>query len=189
MFSKKTSYAPRFAIWMAMASIVFQPQSLLAEPLTNANPEPPRVADVALQNNGVLHGQLLDRQGKQLPITKVQLTNGNEAWTIYTNEQGHFHVEGLVGSTYQVHAAGQTQVVRLWAAGTAPPSAASGLLFIQDNSVVLGQHCGSPVCGSAVRAAKHPLSNPFILGGLVATAIAVPVAIHNSDDDPPGTAN
>jgi len=190
MFCQKSSPTSRIAIWMALASIVFQPQSLLAEPLVNSDPNLPRVADVALQNNGVLHGQVLDRQGKQLPITKVQLINGQDVWTTYTDQEGHFRVEGLVGSTYQVLVGGQMQVVRVWAAGTAPPSAASGLLFIQDNSVVLGQHCGSPVCGSAVCAAKHPLSNPFILGGLVATAIAVPVAIHNSDDDdPPATNN
>ena len=186
MYLRNLRGTARFAAWVAVAVLVFQPQLVWAEPTPSAGELPMRVVDVALGHNGVLFGQLLDRQSRQLPITQIHLTNGVREWTTYTDEQGYFRVEGLVGSTYQVQAAGQVQIVRAWAQGTAPPQAVEGLLLIHDNSVVLGQHCGSPVCGSMICAAKHPLSNPFILGGLVAAAVAIPVAIHNSDgnDDP-----
>jgi hypothetical protein len=172
------------AAWLAVVAFVIQPQLLLAEHLPKASELPVRVVDVALGANGTLTGQLLDRQGRQLPISQIVVTNGQETWKTYTNEQGHFRLEGLVGSTYQVQAVGQIQIVRAWSEGTAPPQASKSLLLVYDNSVVLGQNCGAPVCGSGVGGAKHPLANPLIFGGLVAAAIAIPVAIHNSDDDP-----
>ncbi len=183
------------AAWMAVAALVIQPQLLLAEPLPRADELPIRVVDVALGANGTLRGQLLDRQGRQLPVLQIFFTNGHQTWNTYTDKQGHFRVEGLVGSTYQVQAAGQIQIVRAWAEGTAPPQALDALLLVYDNPVVLGQNCGSPVCGSRVRASMNPLaypfilgknslSNPFILGGLAVAAVAIPVAIHNGNNDP-----
>jgi hypothetical protein len=184
MLSQNLRRTARSAAWVAAAMFILQPQFLLAEPTPAAGELPIRVVDVALGNNGVLYGQILDRQGRQLPITQIQLTNGVRQWDTYTDEEGNFRVEGLVGSTYQVHAAGQTQIVRAWAPDTAPPGAAQGLLLVHDSSVVLGQHCGSPVCGSPVcGGGRCPLASPLIVGGLIAAAIAIPVAIHNSDDD------
>jgi hypothetical protein len=173
------------AAWMAVVALVFQPQLLLAKPLPGVGEPVIHVVDVALGTNGSLRGQLLDRQGQQLPVSKIQITNGHQTWNTYTSEEGYFRLEGLVGSTYQLQAAGQVHIVRAWAEGTAPPHALKALLIVHDNRVVLGQHCGTPLCGSAISAAKHPLANPFILGGLIAAAIAIPVAIHNSNDDHP----
>ena len=184
MFFRHLRGSARYAAWMAVAALVIQPQLLLAEPLPRVGELPIRVVDVALGANGTLRGQLLDRQGRQLPVLQIFVTNGHQTWNTYTDEQGHFQVEGLVGSTYQVQAAGQIQIVRAWAEGTAPPQALDALLLVYDNPVVLGQNCGSPVCGSRVRAGKSPLANPYILGGLVVAAIAIPVAIHNGDDGP-----
>lgn len=189
MTSRNLNGLVRDAAWVAAAVLVFQPQLLFAQLLPAAGDQSMRVVDVALGQNGVLYGQLLDHQGRQLPITAIHLTNGNQDWTTYTDADGNFRLEGLIGSTYQVEAAGQTEIVRAWAEGTAPPRAAEGLLLVHDNSVVLGQHCGSPVCGGMICAAKHPLANPFIFGGIVAAAIAIPVAIHNhdADSDPPAS--
>jgi len=182
-------YRRSCAAWTAVAALVIQPQLLLAAPLPNDGTEPIRVVDVELGTNGVLRGQLVDRQGRQLPISQVQVTNGHQTRSTYSNKQGNFLFEGLVGSTYQVQAAGNLQIVRAWAKGTAPPKALDALLIVHDSDIVLGQHCGSPVCGNAIRGAKHPLSNPFILGGIVATAVAIPVAIHNRDKDGPVSPN
>lgn len=187
MISRNLRVTARTAAWMAAAALILQPQFLLAEPTPAAGDPSIHVVDVALGHNGVLYGQLVDRQGRQLPICEILLTNGVSEWTTYTDDEGNFRVDGLVGSTYQVQAAGQTQIVRAWAEGTAPPQAIDGLLLVHDSSVVLGQHCGTPVCGNMVRYAKHPLANPFIFGGLVAAAIAIPVAIHNSGDDTPAS--
>lgn len=189
MHARNFRMTARTAAWAAAVMLVLQPQLLLAEPTPVAVETEIRVVDVNLGHNGVLFGQLVDRQGRQLPVSEVRITNGVREWTSYTDNEGNFRVAGLVGSTYQVQAAGQTQIVRAWAPGTAPPQAVDGVLLVHDSSVVLGQHCGTPVCGSMVRGAKHPLANPFILGGIVAAAIAIPVAIHNAnqDDDEPAS--
>jgi len=177
MFSRNLRLS---AAWVAVVVFVLQPQFLLAEPPAAPSDMQVPIVDVALGQHGVLFGQLVDSQGRQLPKTEIQLSNRLGQWSTYTDDQGNFRFDGLAGSTYQVQAAGQTKIVRAWAEGTAPPRAVQGLLLVQDSSVVRGQHCGSPVCGSMVRYAKHPLANPFIFGGLVLGAIAIPVAIHNS---------
>jgi hypothetical protein len=171
------------AAWMAVVALVIQPQLLLAQPLPGAAEPAIRVVDVALGANGSMRGQLLDRQGQQLPVSQIQITNGHQTWNTYTSEEGYFRLEGLVGSTYQLQVAGQVHIVRAWAEGTAPPHALEAILIVHDDRVVLGQHCSTPVCGTCISDAKYPLANPLIFGGLVAAAIAIPVAIHNSDDD------
>jgi len=60
-------------------------------------------------------------------------------------------------------------------------------MVVPDNSAVLGQNCGDPVCGSGVCGGKkNCLRNPLILGGIIAAAIAIPIAVDD-DDDPSST--
>jgi len=185
-------FQQRSCAWAAIAVLVFQPQCLLAAepsvvpcsataPLARAL----TVVDVALQADGVLHGQIVDKQGRPLVAAEVQIQSAatDKPWRSQTDAQGRFQFTGLSGANYSLQVGPQTQLLRVWAAGTAPPSATSGVLMVQDSDVILAQNCGSPVCGSAVKKAKHPLANPWIIGGLVAAAIAIPVAIHNADDD------
>ena len=62
-------------------------------------------------------------------------------------------------------------------------------MIVEGQQTILGQYCGSPVvgCGSPVSAGmagcKELLSNPLVIGGLIAAAIAIPIAVHNADDD------
>ncbi len=193
MSVRKLRSKQRFFAWAAIAVLVVQPQCLLAAeqsivksstiaPLSQAL----TVVDVALQADGLLHGQIVDKQGRPLVAAQVQIQSAatDKPWRTQTDAQGRFQVTGLSGANYRLEVGSQTQLLRVWAAGTAPPSATSGVLLVQDSDVVLAQNCGSPVCGSAVRKAKNPLANPWIIGGLVAAAIAIPVAIYNADDDP-----
>ena len=176
----------QFSVWAAVAVVVLQPQILLAKEMPAPAPhvlQAMAVADVQLQTGGLLHGQLVDKQGNALAATNIVVTNDRAQWQTQTDAQGRFQIAGLSGSTYRMAVGQQVQMIRAWSPGTAPPKTVTGLLVVKDNGVVLGQHCASPVCGSAIAAAKHPLANPWIFGGLVAAAIAIPVAIHNSDDD------
>jgi len=179
----------RLSVWAAVAVVVVQPQMMFAAEQEALTPpaqhvvQAMRVVDVELQQGGLLHGQLVDKQGKALATADVVLASGRSQWRTKTDQQGRFQVAGLNGNTYRIAVGQQVQLVRAWSTGTAPPKTVAGLLVVQDNGVVLGQHCAAPVCGSAIAAAKHPLANPWVFGGLVAAAIAIPVAIHNSDDD------
>jgi hypothetical protein len=180
----------RIAAAIAVTVLVAQPQLLLAEDLPGGEQTPKRIAprsiifDVALQDGGVLNGQVVDQQGRTLAATDVLLTDGRNHWRTKTDQHGRFQLAGLGGTTYHAKVGQYIQPIRAWVPGTAPPRSTPSVMLVHSKDVVLGQNCGSPVCGSYVRGgARHPLANPFILGGLVAAAVAIPIAIHNSDDD------
>jgi hypothetical protein len=80
-------------------------------------------------------------------------------------------------------------VYRAWAPRTAPPSANRAILAVAREDSVRGQYA-PPI--AAAPAGPGPFGktmnwisdHPLITAGIVATAIAVPVAIAADDDDP-----
>lgn len=128
----------------------------------------PAVVDVAMADGGVLHGQVVDIQGSGtagIPVT-LKAQNQDVVRTT-TAEQGRFSVSGLRGGVYQVSAGEGQGVYRLWTAKAAPPSAQKNIVFTQGGGV------------------KTLLANPIVIAGVVATAIAVPVALANSNPSSP----
>jgi hypothetical protein len=148
-----------------------------------------RIADVTLDDQGALTGQAVSLQGAPLAGAQAALDDGRQQWSTTTDAEGNFRFNGVRGGNYRVQVGGQTQFCRAWKAGTAPPAANRGLMIVAGQQTILGQYCGSPVagCGSPVAAgmagAKELLSNPLVIGGLIAAAIAIPIAVHNADDD------
>jgi hypothetical protein len=139
----------------------------------------PVAADVALGAGGRLVGQAVDAAGRPLAAAPVILQQADrEVAATTADQQGRFAVRGLRGGTYRI-AAGEAQgVYRLWAPGTAPPSARPAALVVAgDADRVLGQ------AGPHGPLAYWFCCNPWILAGLVAAAIAIPVAIHNHQVD------
>jgi len=135
-------------------------------------PLAPAVVDIAMADGGVLHGQLIDLQGGSavgLPVS-VKAQNKDIVRTT-TVKDGRFTVQGLRGGVYQVAAGKGQGVYRLWTAKAAPPSA-------QKNAIVFTQ-------GFLGGGPKMLLANPIVVAGVVATAIAVPVAIVNSKPSSP----
>ncbi len=183
--------------WFSCAiavSLVLQPCSLFAEtkvPLRHTSPVTSasfRVADVTLKSGGVLQGQVVDQAGLGMADKSVQLTNAHQRWQTKTDVQGRFQIGDLRGGSYQLQTDGQSQVLRAWTANTGPPSASQGVLVTPTAEVVRGQRVVSGNTNQFFRVSKERLANPWIFGGLVATAVAIPVAIHNSgDDNPPAT--
>jgi hypothetical protein len=155
------------AVFLGVVGICLPELAFAAAPAA-----PPAVVDVALSDGGVLHGQLIDlRGGSAVGVPVSVKTQNKDVVRTVTVKDGRFSVPGLRGGVYQV-AAGQGQgVYRLWTAKAAPPSA-------QKNAIVFTQGLfgGSP---------KMLLANPVIVAGVVATAIAVPVAIVNSQPSSP----
>ena len=99
-----------------------------------------------------------------------------------TDGEGVFAVSKLRGGVHEIATADNLQVCRLWAAGTAPPGAAKSIDVVSPGEVVRGQY-GPPPGNRFIKKAKVWATNPFIVGGVVAAAIAIPVAL--SDDDGP----
>lgn len=144
-------------------------------------------ADIELKREGVLVGQIVNAAGVGLSNESVKLTRSREIFEAQTDEKGWFRFKELRGGVYQIHTAGHTQSVRLWSNGTAPPRASQGLLITPPAEVFRGQRVLSPNTNQFFRVAKQRLANPLVVTGTILTAVAIPVAIHNSDDDPPAT--
>lgn len=179
----------RGGAWTAVAALVLQPAALWAQtPATGLNPNSaaPQVVDVRLDARGGLSGQVLTPQGQPIANAAVAVADAPQPVVTTTNENGRFRLADMRGGVHQLQVGGHVQTCRVWTAQAAPPSAVPQLLVVQDSQVALAQHCGSPVaCGLA--GCKNALANPLIVGGLVAAAIAIPVAIHNADDDDPAS--
>lgn len=133
----------------------------------------PAVVDIALADGGTLHGRVIDLEGGNVTGIPVSLqTQDREVVSAVTVSDGQFSVKGLQGGVYHV-AAGQGQgSYRLWSPGTAPPAAHNDAIVYTQNG-----HGGGGI--------KMLLSNPIVIAGIVATAIAVPVALANSRSSSP----
>jgi len=129
------------------------------------------ISDIALQENGLLEGQVLDTQG--IPVTGVPVAvvqQGKAVAVTKTNTSGRFAFEGLGGGLFQVVTQQGGAAYRLWAPGTAPPSAPTDALIVNGDTVVRGGMGGGL------------LSNPWFLGGVVAAAVAIPLILDDDDD-------
>ena len=127
----------------------------------------PVVTDIALADGGTLHGQLVDLRGGGVAGAPVSLrAQDREVANTTTTTDGRFQVQGLQGGVYQVAAGQGNGTYRFWTPGTAPPAAQKGAIV----------YTGSGGGGGGL---KSFLSNPLVIAGIVATAIAVPVALNN----------
>ena len=134
----------------------------------------PRVIDVALARGGVLLGQVVDSQGTTLATVTVLFFSGDRRVAVaQTDAQGYFAVNGLRGGVYRVVAAGSQTTFRLWTPGHAPPRSRTGILLVGGRDTIRGQ---MPSFG----ALGFWLSNPWVLTGAAAAAVAVPIAVHNA---------
>jgi hypothetical protein len=146
-----------------------------------AAPGPLVASDVALGPGGELRGQVIDLQGQALEGRQVAFhQDGQVIAQPISDRTGQFSVNGLGGGVYQVSTATDSGVYRLWAPNTAPPPA-QGQMTLVDNPAAA---VPAPVVRGQFGVLSL-LSNPWVVGALIATAIAVPLAIANDKDDPP----
>lgn len=147
----------------------------------------PVVRDVALTNDGALVGKLVDAQG--LPLAGVDVTLVAEQQplgTRTTSREGVFTFRGVRGGIYQLTGANGAATYRLWAPGTAPKGTGSMALLTAGEAVVRGQYYGANYSygyqQGPLSRAKFYLANPWVVSGIAATAVAVPVGIANADE-------
>jgi hypothetical protein len=132
------------------------------------------VRDVALHDGGSLKGQVLDAAGTPVADTAVAvLEQGRPIASTQTGADGRFAMTGVKAGVYEVATSNGVTVCRLWAPRTAPPAAQADALVVHGDTVVRGGHGGGGVIGF--------LSNPWVLGGIVAAAIAIPLALDDDD--------
>ncbi|MBN1911659.1 MAG: carboxypeptidase regulatory-like domain-containing protein [Pirellulales bacterium] len=143
-------------------------------PADQANNPALQTIDVGLQKDSVLFGQVVDAQGKpQAKMAVTLLEKDRVLAKMTTTDEGYFAVSKVPAGTYRL-AAGETQgLYRLWAPQTAPPAAQPGALLVVGQGPVRGQE--GPVA--------YWMGKPLIVAGLIAAAVAIPVAIHNHQID------
>jgi hypothetical protein len=151
-----------------------------------APPAPERVVhDVALANGGVFAGQLVDAQNVAKVGERVTLLyESRPLATTATDQRGNFAFRGLRGGMYQVAAAGRVEGYRLWAPETAPKGVPTAALLVGDDSLVRGQYYNYQYQRGmlpGIPPARYLLANPWVVAGVAATAVAVPVGIAAAD--------
>jgi hypothetical protein len=142
-----------------------------------AAPGAARNYDVALRQGGVLVGQVVNQQGVAQANADVSIRYANhEVVRTTTDDNGVFAAKGMRGGQYQLMTEDGMSTCRLWAADTAPPSARPAALLVSGRNVARGQ-------GMANGWVTWMKAHPYLTAGTVATAVAVPLAIADDDDD------
>ncbi|HYW79038.1 MAG TPA: carboxypeptidase-like regulatory domain-containing protein [Thermoguttaceae bacterium] len=158
----------RVVVCLALVGICL-PQLAFASTPQTATP----VTDVQLREGNVLIGKVITPENAAVADTQVTLLSaGQKIAQGKTDTNGYFAFSGVRTGLYQVAAADGQGTYRLWSERTAPPKVQQGALVYAGTQTVRGQ--------SGFRGVRNFLANPIVIAGIVATAIAVPVAIHNS---------
>jgi hypothetical protein len=167
----------RLIVAVVIAGILNPALQLQAEPAVRT-----RVPDVRLDEQGQFHGVVLNGQGQAMPDTQVKLARVNQQQTaaanmatVTTDARGSFVIRDLPAGTYRLETSSGVFLCRLWTHAAAPPSSASSLCVVNDPQVVRGQR------------PMHEIfrSDPLLMAAIVAAAIAIPIAVHKSQDDSP----
>lgn len=163
--------------WLAVLAMVAPVGTLGAadRPVSSAG----MASDVALSPDGTLRGQVLSPQGQGLAGVHVAVSAGaRDLGSTVTGADGRFEIRGLKGGVLMLTAGPTRTAVRAWTATAAPPAARRDVLIVAGQSQTLGQSWGG---------FKKVITNPWVIAGVVAAAVAIPIAIHNSKDDSPAS--
>lgn len=137
------------------------------EPMSPIQPRQRITSDVALQEGGSLSGAYLDSAGKPVATAPISVwSSGRQVAVAQTDAAGRFTVSGLRGGTYQILADQDHGLYRLWTPNTAPPSAQPSALLVRGQS------------GRTSGGVPEWFANPWVVTGIVAAAVAIPIAVH-----------
>ncbi|MBC8351316.1 MAG: carboxypeptidase regulatory-like domain-containing protein [Planctomycetes bacterium] len=164
---------------LTLVTAVTPVRDLAAED-SNRNVQPPvrspiqrTINDVELTLGGMLSGQVVDSAGQ--PVVGqaiVSQQSDREAVGTRTDHEGRFRLRGLRAGICRIETGDQVVACRLWSPSTGPPVAVKELLLTAGQTVERGQ-----------RPIADLLTGPVLIGLIIAAAVAIPIAIHNSQKD------
>ncbi len=165
---KGAAIIQRVVVCLALVGVCLPQLAFASTPQTGTP-----VTDVQLREGNVLVGKVITPESAAVANAEVTLLSaGHKIAQGKTDTNGYFAFSGVRSGVYQVTTANGQGNFRLWSGRTAPPKAQQGALVYEGQKIVRGQ--------SGFRGVRNFLANPIVIAGIVATAIAVPVAIHNS---------
>jgi len=136
------------------------------------------VRDVALGPDGSLRGTVFNVQALRMPGQVVILTRNNrELARVVSDDKGRFEFRDLSGGVYGLTVDGTSRVYRVWTSTAAPPRSIAEVALVTRGFVHRGQR---PLADLFV-------SDPIVLGVILAAAIAIPVAVSNSRSGRPAS--
>lgn len=173
----KDLFVPRSMLLLACFGMIL-PQTVLADaPIATLRREETTM-DVALLKDGVLLGQVMNRQGQPREGSVVSIRqHGRQLIRIRTDDLGRFAVKGLRGGTYELLTAGTSRQIRAWSKDAAPP-AASQIALLVDGVIVRGQNA---MLSSGRNGGLGILGvRPWVWAG-IAAVFAIPLALDDDD--------
>lgn len=165
----------RILLSIVTAGLLMESVALADGPPNMPGAATPPVQDVVLLEGNVLLGQLVDAHGRPGAAMDVSvLQNSRVIVTNRTTADGRFAVSGLRSGVYQIATPTSVSTVRLWTREVAPPVADS-------EAVIL---CGETIVARRVRRTSWLgiLGNPWVMAGITAGAVAIPLAIDDDDN-------
>lgn len=139
--------------------------------------------DVAVGEGGLLLGQVVTSAGVPIEGATVAVsTDDNRYAETKTNKHGAFAFRGVTGRAELVGPKCR-QPVRAWTGDSAPPAATPAVLLVEGSVLARGQRHPGPAVQGFFSQGKQLMANPVFVAGVVGTAVAVPVALANADDD------
>ncbi|MEM6328922.1 MAG: hypothetical protein AAF790_01605 [Planctomycetota bacterium] len=139
--------------------------------------------DVVLIEGGLLYGQVRGVNAQPTAGAAVRLyTAAGKAVDGRANNRGEFAFRRVGPGVYYLQSGQAVELVRVWPADAAPPAAKAGVLLIGETSTVRAQYAPPSKLNMLVQRTKRVMSNPVAVAGVVAAAVAIPVAVHNADD-------
>lgn len=133
----------------------------------------PRAVDVRLSESGQLRGNVFDAATHPLAGVRVSLQQGNDTRaTATTDSAGQFAVTVHQGGLYQLAVGPARYEIRCWKPAAAPPHALEQV-WLTDATTVRGQV--QPSCWG--------IANPWVIAGVTAAAIAIPLVLASERDD------
>lgn len=168
----KKNFLTGFAVSMACLGAAIPHPVLAAGPVASQVAQQSQIGDVQLQG-GTLSGRIINSDGELLSGSVLKVSNqaNQEVVSVVSSQNGEFAVSGLSTGVYQISSGNSQSTIRVWDTQAAPPSAKQDVLFVS----------GGPLTARGQSRLGGLSSTSLLVGGaIVAAAIAIPVAIHNS---------
>jgi hypothetical protein len=161
------------ATWLSLLGMLIAPPLAADENAPAATSQGRSIVDVALDAKQRLHGQVVTPDG--IPVADISLALRQRGELIGESEadsNGRFQFAMSRGGVYELVVGDQPAQLRLWTAQAAPPGCARQLVVVHGD-VLRGQSGRFP----------YTQVNPWLVAGVVAVAVAIPVVLANNRSD------